>query len=212
MPAASRPPIAALWGLDLALGDVVASSTQPALGAVRLAWWREQLDRLDQAGAAPAEPRLQAVLHHLLPGGISGQELSALEDGWLPLLEPFPWEGMQVTGLKSRGRQLFGLSARLLGGRPEDCAAAGEVWSLLDGARHVSDVAARELLLDSAARVAGKLAPVPPRLRPLTMVAALAVQDLAGPNPLHPGPGIRRVWAALRHRWSGELTRRRNEQ
>ena len=48
------------------MGDVVARSTEPALGAIKLAWWRERLEELDH-GKVPAEPRLQAAAAELLP-------------------------------------------------------------------------------------------------------------------------------------------------
>ncbi len=96
----------------------MTTSSDPRLGAIRMAWWRERLEQLDKGAEAPAEPRLQAVATELLPRGISGQELSRLEDAWLPLLEPFPWGGAQAEALKLRGRILFGLGAQLLGDMP----------------------------------------------------------------------------------------------
>src|SRR5258708_11156207 len=104
----------ALWTLDLAFADVVSTSSLTELGAIRLAWWRERLEELDQAAGPPAEPRLQAVAATLLSRGVSGQELSGLEDCWLPLLNPFPWDDEVAQGLRMRGAILFGIGARLL--------------------------------------------------------------------------------------------------
>ena len=59
-PVELRPAFDALFAIDDAMAEVVASSSQPALGAIRLAWWREALERLDN-GPPPAEPRLQAA-------------------------------------------------------------------------------------------------------------------------------------------------------
>src|SRR4051794_26644219 len=86
VPADVRPGFEALWQIDAAMGDVVARSTQPALAAVKLAWWRERLEELD-TGSVPGEPRLQAASLHLLPRGISGVDLAQLEDGWATLLD-----------------------------------------------------------------------------------------------------------------------------
>ena len=107
---------------------MVSTTTDPRLGAIRLAWWRERLDELHNAEGAPSEPTLQAVARELVPRGVSGGELSRLEDGWLPLLEPFPWGEAQADGLKLRGRLLFGIGARLLGGiqrKPKTPASYG---------------------------------------------------------------------------------------
>ena len=191
-----------MWTLDLALADVVATSSDPALGAIRLAWWRERLEELD-SGAAPAEPRLRAIARDLVERGITGMELAKLEDGWLPLLAGFPWGEAQAAGLRERGQLLFGISARLLGGRVADSEAAGALWSLADGAAHVSDPGSRDMLLAEARRALADLPPrSPPEIRPLTVLAALAANDL-----LRGTGGARRVAAALAHRLRGTFPR-----
>lgn len=195
-----RPAFATLWNLDLSFADIVATTTQPALGAIRMAWWRERLQELDTGAAAPAEPRLRAISRQLLGRGITGKDLSRLEDGWLPLLEPFPWDAPQAEGLRLRGRILFGLGARLLGGRPEDAEAAGALWSLVDAGRHCSDAESRSYFC-AAARAS--LEEVPRQLRssirPLTILAALAAYDL------RPGGRLGRVGVALAHRLRGSI-------
>ncbi len=37
-----RPAFAALFAIDVALADVVRATSEPVLGAIRLAWWRER--------------------------------------------------------------------------------------------------------------------------------------------------------------------------
>jgi phytoene synthase len=202
MPSAVRPAFATLWNLDLALADVVSTSSDPALGAIRLAWWRERLEELD-SGAEPAEPRLRAIARQLVERGVSGEELSRLEDGWLPLLGPFPWGEPQAEGLRLRGRILFGIGARLLGGGSHDGEAAGAIWSLADGAHHCSDGRSREFLLSEARKATGGVPRKLPReLRPLTVLAALAAHDV-----LKGTAGAGRVAAALAHRMRGTLPR-----
>lgn len=210
LPRALRPAFSALWGVDLAFADVVASTTEPRLGAIRMAWWRERLEALDAGGDAPAQPRLIAVKMELLPRGITGKELSRLEDGWLPLLDAFPWRDDVADGLKLRGRILFGIGARLLGGNPEDAEAAGALWSLVDGARHCSDTQSRMVLLGEARAAIGELpAARPPKfLRRLTGLAAMAAHDAVRNRPLDlpyfsPGRGM----AATLHYLKGTLPR-----
>jgi phytoene synthase len=197
-----RPALSALWDLDLAFADIVATTSQPALGAIRMAWWRE---RLEDLGTAPAraEPRLQAVAAELLPRGVTGAELSQLERGWLPLLDPFPWGEAAAEGLRSRGRMLFGIGARLLGAEPSDAEAAGALWALVDGATHCSDAASRGFLC-SQARLAGKEVPdkLPSKVRPLTVLGALAAYDLRS------GGRLGRVGVALAHRLRGTIPHR----
>jgi phytoene synthase len=184
--------------LDLAFADVVSTSSDPQLGAIRLAWWRERLEELDGGGSAPAEPRLQAVASELLPTGVTGAELSQLEDAWLPLLEPFPWGDAQADGLKLRGRILFGIGARLLGGKANDAETVGELWSLVDGADHCSDQESRDYLREEARKLIAAVPRMPSNVRPLTVLAALAAADIA-----REGSGLARLSAAIRHRLLG---------
>src|SRR5688500_15300158 len=73
-PAAVRPALFALHALDIELAAVVDPTTEPMLGQIRLAWWREQLQALDSGGVA-AQPTLAALAAEVLPRGISGASL-----------------------------------------------------------------------------------------------------------------------------------------
>lgn len=184
------------------MADVVASSSDPALGAIRLAWWREALQRLDQS-APPAEPRLRAVADHLIPLGVTGAELAKLEDCWLALIEPFPWTILTAELVRMRGRILFGIGARLSAETADDAEAAGALWSLVDVARHCGDPASRAMLFDEARKSAAGLGPrKPPKaLRPLTALAAVAAHDALG------GSRAGRGFVALTHTLTGRFPR-----
>ena len=194
-----RPAFEALFQVDAAMGDVVARATQPALGAVKLAWWRERLEELDQ-GIVPAEPRLRAVTQHLLPQGIRGADLALLEDGWATLFET----QVEPRRISNRGAALFRLGGRLLDADDEKLGDAGAIVALLGvGRRGLPG------LLD---RASGHERPLirhrfPRRLRPLTALARLAVRDLRSGPPFEPEGTPPRVAAMLRHQWSGIVTR-----
>jgi 15-cis-phytoene synthase len=189
-PAELRPAFDALFDIDEAMADVVARSTQPALAAIKLAWWRERLQELDD-GKIPAEPRLKAAAAELLPRGISGAELAELEDGWVALIEETP----DPERALNRGATLFGLTARLIGSDPPDVlASAGRLY------------AAGTLQRLGLARVGTwevtPSRPVPVGLRRLTGLAVLAKRDLHRPEA-EGTPG--RAWALLRHRLTGRI-------
>ena len=59
------------------MADVVAKATEPTLAAIKLAWWRERLEDLDD-GKVPAEPRLREAAVVLIPLGICGGDLAQL--------------------------------------------------------------------------------------------------------------------------------------
>jgi 15-cis-phytoene synthase len=114
--APARPGLVALFALDAELAQLVATTTEPLLGEIRLAWWRDQLIGLDTQ-PAPAQPLLQALQSRALPR-LAGSDLAGLEDGWLARMH-----GSAGAG----GERLFTLAARLLGGDPEEGAYLGQL-------------------------------------------------------------------------------------
>ena len=180
-PARVRPAMEALFAIDAAMADVVARSSEPTLGRIKLAWWREQLEALD-GNPPPAEPRLQAVAEHLLPAGIGGAELAELEAGWATLLDPEPDPAL-VAG---RGAVLFELGGRLLRASDPVLADAGAYYAL--AFRGFPDAS------DKLERLRHHRFPC--ALRPLTMLARAAT---LGDDPR------RRAVAMLAHRWTGRI-------
>lgn len=177
--AACRPALEALWRLDSALGAVLAGGREPMISRIKLAWWREALEKLDRE-PAPAEPVLQALAAHVLPAGVAGAELAEMTDAWDVLLssEPLTAEELALYA-RARGALLFRLSARVLGGEPQ--AGAGEKWALVDLARHSNEADADAAL--AAARAQPAAGRWPAGLRPLGMLAALAARDAEPARP-----------------------------
>ncbi|MET0376783.1 MAG: squalene/phytoene synthase family protein, partial [Rhizorhabdus sp.] len=57
-----RAGLACLWQIDERMAAIVAAAREPAIGAMRLLWWRDALAKLDDAEApVPAEPLLEAA-------------------------------------------------------------------------------------------------------------------------------------------------------
>jgi phytoene synthase len=189
------------------MGDVVRTTTEPQLGAIRLAWWRERLEELDAGTRAPAEPRLHAVEAELLPLGVRGSDLAGLERGWVSLFDPFPWESGTSEAIWFRGRLLFALGAQILARTDDPIEEAGGLWALTDVARHCSDPASRALLLGQARTFARQLAGTrfPVSLRPLAMLAVLAARDVLRGEPFEPEGAPARAAAMLRHRLGGRF-------
>ncbi len=159
-PADVRPALMALHGLDLELGQVVASTTDAMIGQIRLAWWREALAGLDD-GKVPAQPLLQLLAGEVLPRGISGAELAGLEDRWIGLIGSDDVPAAHIDG----GGELFALAARLLGGDVAVGRQLGIAWA--------------------AGTIAGGDA-VPAALRPLLGLARLAARDATRARAGHP--------------------------
>lgn len=205
-PPQRRPALAALFALDEALGQLLRTTSQPAVGQLRLAWWREALARLDTQ-APPAEPVLQGLAAQVLPLGIAGASLVPVVHGWEVLIEE---EMLEEDALRRFGEgrgSLFEAAGRALGAAPGDpLAEAGRGWALADLARNLGtaedSASARALarpLLDAAtARRWSRNG------RALGALAHRARLDLALPHGT-PAPlgAPRRVGRLLWHRLTG---------
>lgn len=195
-PAGLRPAFDALFAIDDAMGDVVAKASEPALGAIKLAWWRERLEELDE-GRVPAEPRLQAAAQELLPRGINGGELAQLEKGWSGMLYDPP-DGALLT---EHGTRLFQIGAKLLNVEFDD-GSIGEAGRLFAGVD-----AARRGFVDLVPGNSGSGGPkIPRKARALTGLAALAARDLCkGGPPFEPEATPGRSWTLMKHRLTGRI-------
>ena len=185
-----------MFDIDDALAEVVTSSTQPTLGAIRLAWWREALERLD-TGQPPPEPRLQAVARELLPRGISGATVAALEDGWATLLDEEP----DLERIGERGARLFAIGASLLGTTDDRLAPAGRIYAFeVVRRKRLTQLPfpAEEMHMLARHRFAR-------RLRPLTALARLAARDVKRAPELEPEATPGRAATLLYHRLTGTV-------
>jgi phytoene synthase len=175
----------------------VATSTEPQLGAIRLAWWRDRLDEIGVDIDLPDEPRIQAA-DQILCEFTNGAILSGVAESWMALLDPFPWKEDVARALRQRGEELFWVGSCILGYHNTEALPAGALWSLADGAFHCSDPESREFLLIEARKIELPLR-MPRVLRPLTVLAALAKSDALGR-----GKGGR-VATAFWHRLTGRF-------
>ncbi|MCW3849219.1 hypothetical protein OF829_18430 [Sphingomonas sp. LB-2] len=151
-PMPGRAALAALLDLDDALARLLRTTREPAIGQIRLAWWRERLEALEQ-GPPPAEPVLRAIA----ASGVPGASLVPVVDGWEVLIEDRLDRDALARFAKGRGT-LFVAAGKALGAAGDPLAEAGQGWSLADLARHLGEPAETEAaramaepLLDAAA-------------------------------------------------------------
>ena len=174
-PEALRPALLALHGLDLEMASVVVGTTETMIGEIRLAWWREALEALDN-GNVPPQPLLQLAAAELLPRGVRGSQLATLEDRWLGMIDSADVPIAHVEG----GTRLFGWSADLLGGDSAQGEALGRAWVVGD---------------------AKGLQRPPSALRPLFGLVRLAERDAQRARtekPLEPRGALARQWVLLK--------------
>lgn len=203
-PRTCRPALAALFALDARLGQTLASTREPMVGQLRIAWWRDALIALDTA-APPAEPVLANLADRVVATGITGRDLAAMTVGWEALLSAERIDAATLaTHAEERGARLFALAARLLGADESAVTAdAGRGWALADLTRHVSSADA-VALADAGATTAfdrAFAARWPARLRPLGVAAMIAANERAGAD--RSAGGWRAAASFLRFRMTG---------
>lgn len=137
-PPVSRAALAALLALDDALALLLRTTSQPAVGQLRLAWWREALAKLDTA-PAPAEPVLRGLAAEVLPRGVTGASLVPIVHGWEVLVEEESLDGLALARFAAGRGSLFVAAGAALGASGDPLAMAGEGWALADLARHLGD-------------------------------------------------------------------------
>lgn len=209
IPRSKRQLVADLFALDAALGQVVRTTTEPMVGRIRLAWWRERLIEIDQ-GMVPAEPRLEATARLVAETALTGAMLAELVERWEPLFDDFPWHSEVVGQVAGRGAFLFGYAAQVLeADHPgvKKAQTAGSLWALIDVAKRCSDEQSRVGLIDVAEQSLDQFAggPVESALRPLTMLGLLARRDLERWPEIEPEATPGRAWVMIRHWLTGKL-------
>lgn len=182
-----RGPLTTALKLDRRLARIVARTTEPMLGQMRLAWWREAL------GKPMAErPRGDRVLD-AIGRDWAGREaaLVAMVDGWEVLVTATALGPDEIDSFAA-GRGAF-FSASLDGAAPADAARlalAGQRWALADAAASVSDAGERAALVLAGLGRQGEGGRMPAGQRGLAVLEALALRSLKhGGQPLMAGRG-----------------------
>ena len=157
----------ALWTLDATLGTIVASTTQPLVGQLRLTWWHQALSRLGRSNVK-GEPVLAALAGDVIATGrVEAAALALLVEGWEALLEPMPLDHVWLEAYADGRAAMFDLSATILGTSSDRPSARG--WALTDFALRCSDdvTAGRAWDLAASALADARMSGLPRSLRSL---------------------------------------------
>lgn len=128
---ARRRDLLALYALNDEIARVAESVSQPMLGEMRFAWWREAVTEAAE-GRPRVHPVLQAIAPVLQSGAVSPAEVEALVAArHLDLApQPFPDEAALVAWLDATAGGLMVAAARLLDAAapPEAVRSAARAW------------------------------------------------------------------------------------
>jgi len=185
-----------LWALDGRMAALVATTSEPMIGQIRLAWWGQALE--DESGV---EGRGEPLIDAMRAAGIAPPPgLVPWLNGWKALLG----DADLAAFAAGRGGGLF----RALAGRedvPDWLTRAGAVWALWDLSGQGGDGDLAREAVDLARRhLPGAALPWPAAWKPLRIAFGLARADVAkgrrAPPALTPGLYLRLIALALRGR------------
>lgn len=186
-PVLVRDRLRTYFALDQRLARIVSATTEPMLGQMRLAWWRDMLgSEVDKRPSGDAV--LEAISEHW-----SGREtaLTQLVDGWevLVVAEQLK-EDENESFAAGRGAPFLSLIDGLTADDAATVSVAASRWALADAASQVSDSAERTRLAEAGLAIAPTKGRLPGELRGLTVLQALALRSLQrGGTPLMEGRG-----------------------
>lgn len=207
-PAEARPALLALHAYDLEHERVVAEAREPMLAEIRLAWWREQLERLAAGNAPPPQPLLQALAAQAWPRAVDLGALTRIEEAFLPLLTDGRLDALSMA--KARGGPLFEALLTALLARPlteaevNDSWAAGTRWALARLWRGGWGQAEPRLSrLDPPPLPPPAVSPLPSALRVLDALAADDWARMEAGRPLRPAASANRQWIMVRAAFAG---------
>lgn len=181
-PPRARSATLALLALDARLGAVLRARREPIAAQLRLAWWRETLER------PPAEWPLGEPVLEALRCWRDASGLAALAGGWEALLSDALTTAAVAEFVDGRGQAFAGLARELGVERVDVAADAARLWALADLAANISDGEERRLVVEYG-RSLEQAPPLPASLRPLAVLAGLGAAALRhGGAPLLDGP------------------------
>lgn len=187
-PVINRSALRIFFDFDLRLARIISGTSEPMLGQMRLAWWRDTLAK-PVAERPEGDVVLDAIGKHW-----TGREpqLIKLVDGWEHLLAEAPL-GEENARFFAEGRVaalqgVFGEDAN----KWDDVGAAVPAWhwALADLARHVSIDEEREMLVRIGREKSANPRRLPSPFRGVAVLGALALRSLKkGGRPLMDGRG-----------------------
>jgi phytoene/squalene synthetase len=131
VPKVQRATLTALYALNIEIAKTRTVVSEPALGEIRLAWWREAVSDMTSGNI-----RRHDILEQLAGQALREDELHTLIDGRKPDLYRETMRDVEslISYAVNTSGQLEGMAARLTGGEDEEIISArkiGTAWALI---------------------------------------------------------------------------------
>jgi len=155
----------ALLVLDGRLARAALTASEPLLGQVRLAWWRDRFRE-----PASAWPEGEPLLAALAPLDAERRALEGLVDAWEALIDDEPGAAAVAELGEARAQAVVALARTMGCAAADDAVATARSWALGDLAQITRSDVARDL----ARRARARSTPLPRDLRPLVVLAGVS--------------------------------------
>ena len=137
--AEAREDVLALYALNHLLARIAPSVSEPMMGHIRLAWWREAIEELATGRPARAHPVVEALADPIRRGAFDPKALDALVDARVEELEPgaLNEEAAFYAHVDATAGGLAALAAKRLDAvsPPDAVGEAMRAWGLATAAR-----------------------------------------------------------------------------
>jgi phytoene synthase len=197
----ARADVLALYGLDHVTARIPAQVSEPMMGHIRLAWWREAIEELAAGQPPRAHPVVEALADPIRRRVFDPTELDALVDARAGNLEaePFAHEAALYAHIDATDGRVAALAARRLDpASPADATTeAMRAWWLAQ-LRRDSRLPPSIGLADAPRRVARHLEAARRDLKALPVAAFPAVAHAALSLPYAKGRAIGQLEKRLR--------------
>jgi len=198
--AEARADVIALYAFNHEIARAAEVASEPLVGEMRLAWWREALAEMFEGRPVRAHPAAQALAEAVSRRGLDRAELDALIDARLRDLDPWPLTAEEAEGyIDATAGRVMTLAARILA---PDAGAdavrhAARAWGLA-GLHRLGGRLPAGWSADVRFRVDEALTRARVDLRDLPVAAfpAAAYTTLSGPYAAGRAPG--ELWRRMR--------------
>ncbi len=207
--AEARSDVITLYALNYELSRAAEVASQPLIGEMRLAWWREAVEEIVEGRPVRRHPVALALADVVRRRGLGQADLEALIDGRLRELDAWPLTEDEVTDyLDATAGCLMTLAATVLAPDARaDLRPAGRAWGLAGlirlGGRLPAAWSAevvRTKIEASLAEANAALKPLPVAAFPAVAYVTLARPYARGPAPSELSKRVALTWAVARGR------------
>jgi phytoene synthase len=194
--AEKRGEVLALFTFLEILRDIPERTTDPLMGEIRLRWWYEAIEEIEQGRPVRYHPLTEALKAIIVRYSLSAKDFLDLIEGQMPLLDKGALTIKDALGVVDRGEgHLFRMAAKVLG---EDTALTDIArlcgMTQIKATRGLSD--AGEMEFSHLKREVQKAAKIlPASLMPLALPSALATIYWQGGKPGPLAKRFRLLWS-----------------